>query len=280
MILKDKELTPEAYKNAFLRFVAELAPEVMTALNALLPKYKEVFGNLRAQQIDTVFSLGIADRTEYLNEILFELDANFKDDGTDDVLLNDNIVLKNFIDFQKSFEKFIEDFGLEKPWLKMHAFDLLRCQAKNPKLTLSFSFRGIAYWIFKGDKLTFDFDGWYACDNDSKDYEKAAISAFKKHLSNYIKETAAKANTRGYTTRGAKKEYSRVEWLVRWTVQNWTMKEIWAKYDTSKGRDAIKIYKKFERKVFAAFDEFKKYELPVRLKNKHCNKLVTKNTIK
>lgn len=264
MIFKDKELTPEAYKNAFLRFVYELAPEVMTTLNALLPKYKEVFGNLKAEQIDTVFSLGIIDKAEYLNGILFELDENFKDDGTDDVLLTDSIILKNFLEFQKGFEKFIEDFGLEKSWLKAHAFDLLRFQSENPKFVVGFSFREFVSWIFKGDTLTFDFDGWYACENDSKDYEKAAISAFKKHLSNYIRETAAKANTRGYTTRGAKKDYDSVKWLVLWTVKKLSKDEILEEIDKERS-------KKFDREIYTdlstlnkAFTKFKTFDLPVR----------------
>jgi hypothetical protein len=49
------------------------------------------------------------------------------------------------------------------------------------------------------------------------------------------------------------------------------MKEISAKYDTSKGRDAIKKYTKFERKVFAAFKEFKEYGLPARIKKHTVN---------
>ena len=282
MRFEDKGLTPGNYKWAFLAAIVELAPEVMKNLKLLVPKYKQVFGAFDYHRSMQIFDFLVSEKAEDLNYILSEIDENFRHIDPHAPVPNEseNTIIKNFLDFQNSFYQFVELYGLTENWLKAHFSDLLYRLADNPNLSdgiLLASAHG--YMPYSGGGLIFEFDGWHI-EDDSKDYEKAAIRAFKKHLTEYIEKTGERAKADGYKLTRRKKEYSRVEWLVRWTVQNWTMKEISAKYDTSKGRDAIEKYEKFERKVFAAFDEFKKYELPVRLKNKHCNNLVTKNTIK
>ncbi len=266
MRFKENQLTPEVYKGAFLHFIDTLAPEVMDRMKILLPAYEQLTDGMSREQVKSVFDCVVTNEPEYINETLFCFDENFRFCADEKPELNEtqNKILKNFLEFRCGFYEFIERFGLEKPWLKKHVFDILRHKADHPHLPVNFTFRGYAYWVFKGEPLIFNFDGWYACDTDSKDYKKATMLAFKEHLSNYIKETALQAKARGYTTpKGRPKELEQVEWLVRWTVQKWTMKEITAKYDKSKEKAAIKADILFERKAFAAFDRLEEqYDLP------------------
>ncbi len=112
--------------------------------------------------------------------------------------------------------------------------------------------------------LAFNFEGWYFCDIDSKVYAKEAIAAFHEHLYNYVKETAANAEARGYTTKGRLNEFDDVKWLVFWTVKKRTKDEILvkmdeersARFETEKTTDISTLNK--------AFRKFRNFDLPVR----------------
>lgn len=269
MRFKENQLTPEAYKGAFLHFIDTLAPEVMDALKSLLPEYENLVGGMSSEQVKSIFDCIVTHEPEFISEVLFCFDENFRFCADENPELNENqkTLLTKLLDFRQNFLDFIKRFGLEKAWLKLHIFDTLTLQANNPHLHSKFTDRAYSWFIGKGGMFAFNFSDWYFCEIDSVDYAKEAMAAFKEYLDNYIKETVAQAKTHGYTTKGRPKELEQVEWLARWTVQGWTMSEIAAKYDTKKHKDAMKSYDRFERKVNAAFDRLEKlYDLPRRYK--------------
>ncbi len=268
MRFKENQKTPEAYKGAFLHFIDTLAPEVMDALKSLLPAYEQLTDGMSSEQVKSIFDCVVTNEPEYIIETLFCFDENFRFCADENPELNENqkTLLKNLLDFRQKFLDFIKQFGLEKAWLKLHTFDTLVLQANNQHLRIKFTDRAYSYFVGKGETLAFNFDGWYFCDEDSSGYKKRAIAEFKKQLNKCIEATAEMAKTRGYTTKGRPNEFNQVEWLVRWTVQNWSMRKIQNQYDSSK--DKYQGYKNFERKVFAAFDRLEKeYDLPRRYKN-------------
>lgn len=255
MKFEDIELTSHNYRYKYLDFVDESVPEVYEDLKAFLPKYQKVFGSFDWQKTNNIFDCLMVGGTQDKNYILFNLDKNIRHSSSNAPQPNKTIILNNFLEFRQNYFEFIERFGLETDWLKRSLFTFLYflMEAKHKhKLSNAISHGWNPY---RGEPFLFEFDGW-RIDEESKDFEKNVITAFNNYLRDYIDKTAQKASIQGYKKIRRPKNYERLKWLVRWTVQKRKMREIAEEFCVE------------ERTIWNAFETFKKYDLPIRVKNK------------
>jgi hypothetical protein len=261
---EDKQLTPAAYRYAFLIFTDEIAPEVLETLKTLAPKYKEIFGKFDYHNSMKIFDCIIAHQAEDANYILFELGENSRHYEPNALIANDNVTLKNFLEFRQGFYEFIERFGLKTEWLKQDLFGLLHGLSEKPqyynKLALATAF-GWSPYI--GKPLQFEFDGWQI-EYDSKDFEKTAIAAFRNYLREYITTTANQAKTDGYKLIRRKRNIGSVRWLVWWTVKRLSKEEIIERIEKERSQKKGEETYIDISTINKAFLKFKKFGLPVR----------------
>ena len=255
MKFEEKELILHNYQYKFLDYVDESVPEVYETLKSFLPKYKRVFGRLGSLELHNAFNCIVTGKTQNENYILHTLNGNIRHYETFPLIPSDVRKLKNFFDFRQNYFEFIERFGLETDWLIESLFFFLAFLANAyHKHTLS---TAVMHKIdsFRGKPVLFEFDGWKVTD-ESKDFERNATAAFNNYLHDYIKETACEAGMQGYKKFRRPRDYERLRWLVRWTVQKKRMREIADEFFVE------------ERTIWDAFETFKKYDLPIRVKNK------------
>ncbi len=101
MRFEDKELTPGNYKNAFLSFIDELAPEVLETLKALVPKYKAALGKFDYRSAMVIYDGTISDKDENANYILCALDGNFRYYDPNAPVPEENIALRACLEIPK-----------------------------------------------------------------------------------------------------------------------------------------------------------------------------------
>ena len=90
--------------------------------------------------------------------------------------------------------------------------------------------------------------------------KEEATAAYREHIRKYVTETQEALRGHGYKLKRRNTNYSRIKWLVRWTVQGWTMKKILDDFtENGSGPNSID-----QDTVGKAFKTFKKYGLPVR----------------
>ena len=256
MKFEDKGVIPHNYRYKFLDYVDESVPDVYETLKSFLPKYKELFGALDLRQTMNVFDCIIANKTQNENDILININENFRYNKSNAPQLNEITALKNFSEFRRNYFEFIQRFGLETEWLKRDLFTFLNTLTKFPQYNYKLSFAtGCGWNPYCGEPILFQFKSWKVIE-ESKNFEKDATTAFNNYLRDYVKETAQKATIQGYKKIRRPKNYERLRWLVRWTVQRKKMREIADEFCVE------------ERTIWDAFETFKKYDLPIRLKNK------------
>src|SRR5260370_66615 len=173
------------------------------------------------------------------------------------------------------FEKLIKRFHLETEWLCLSAF--LAIQEAKSKLEMPWVYTMHSYPIemlqeLHRDELDssimsfflrsalplhkgFQFNKPFGIHDKAEEYEERAVDAYREHLTKYVREMQQALLSHGYKLMRRRNDYSRVEWLVRWTVQSWTVPQIASEYNAQ------------ESTIWKAFKSFEKYDLPVRKKN-------------
>lgn len=172
--------------------------------------------------------------------------------------------IEAFILLQIELLKWAETHNLEKDWLLKYAYDFLQQFSNNPNLKGSevevgyLQVRSLAAFPFE-----FKFDGWVAGDEEKEKYEnrlreslESAVEGYFQQVGNYFDLENKKKITRPAN-------YDRVKWLVRWTVQGWSKEQILNEIDDELEKQGI--LKNYDiRTVELAFQQFTKYDLPVR----------------
>jgi hypothetical protein len=193
-----------------------------------------------------------------------------------------------FHQFRKMFfENLIYKFHLKKEWLCLSAF--LAIQEGKLKLEMPWN-----YWIpcyplellreLHGEKNellgmryfptglpypnelplhpSFQFNEAFGIHITAEEYENQAVAAYRKHIRKYVADMQQALISHGYKRKRRSHDYSRIKWLIRWTVQGWTMNAILDEHtrNESSGKSID------ESTVRKAFKSFEKYDLPVRKK--------------
>lgn len=152
-------------------------------------------------------------------------------------------------------------YNLDRDWLLKYAYDFIRQFSINPDLKVSeievgyFQERSLAAFPFE-----FKFNGWLAGDEDKEDYQKRLTESFQTALENYFQSVGHQFNLEEIKKSTKPRDYDRVKWLVRWTVQKWSKDQILE--ESSLENDGEKFYD--VRTIELAFQQFKDYNLPVR----------------
>jgi hypothetical protein len=273
MMFTDKEYITLRFRESFLKWIDKLAPEVMDELKAIAPTYKQVFGEFNENKskgvYDSIVSTALTDSNVLLILSKFEPSYRLLETGAPILNEDENKKVNDFIDFRKSFNDFIDRFALNAEWLKAHIFDLLYNLTNRPESHHDFSSYNAGYIPFDSGQFIFEYKSWDITKN-SKVFERFALLNFEKYLKNYINKAVDEARKKGYKLNrngrnSAKFNLNRVKWLVRFSVQNRTMQQVWNEYDKPKN-NTLKAFSNFERKVYLSFNEFRKYDLPIRAK--------------
>jgi hypothetical protein len=204
------------------------------------------------------------------------------------VIAYEDLQLSSLANFRRMFfEDFILKFHLDREWLCLSAF--LSIQEGKTKLEMPHTFTMHRYPIEllrelygeRDDKSSlcyfptglpypnelprppaFQYDQSFHVYSNAGEYEAAAISAYGEHIRTYVEAMQRLLRSHGYKLKRRNVNYSRIKWLVRWTIQGWTMKQILDEHtENESGPDAID-----ESTVWKAFKSFDKYDLPVRRK--------------
>lgn len=280
MKFTDRELLEGTYKWAFLDAVDREAPEVLESLKALAPKFKTVFGqgfNTRSNVMATWLCTSantayeLHDLERRLNPVwtLYDItqDSHYLQINKADLTPEDNKKLLDFFELRDGYQAFIERFGLETEWLRMDLFQFLSDLAHRPEyfkgsLLLAYSH---GQCVREGDPFIFQINGW-SIDRDSDDFEQSARSKFNAQLQEYIRATAKEFQADGYK-RSRSRDLKRVKWLVIWNLSD--VEDLWEVIQHIPEFENVNLEHTKQRKstvdkLRKAFEEFEKYDLPVR----------------
>jgi len=204
------------------------------------------------------------------------------------VIAYEDLQLSSLAKFRKMFfEDFILKFHLDREWLCLSTFlsiqegktklemphthtmhlypvELLRelYGGRSDKSSVAYFPTGLPYPNELPRPPAFQYDQSFHVYSNADEYEAAAVSAYREHIKTYVRDMQRLLRSFGYKLKRRNVDYSRIKWLVRWTVQGWTMNRILDDHTQSEsGPDAID-----ESTVWKAFTSFKKYDLPVRRK--------------
>lgn len=172
---------------------------------------------------------------------------------------NKETIVEDFLDLQHGLLNWAKKHRMEKDWVIDYAYYFL----------WQFCNNGGRNWeeleINRKDYRTLEaeiFDltarGWRAGEESKEAYEKGITEYFLEKLETYFDKAYRELNLESRTIVTRSIDYSRVKWLVRWTVQEWTKDEILEEITSQdpKSRDLSAISK--------AFETLRKYDLPVR----------------
>ncbi len=172
--------------------------------------------------------------------------------------------IKDFILLQIELLKWAEKHNLEKDWLLKYAYDFLKQISNNPNLKTSevevgyLQVRSLAAFPFE-----FKFGGWTAGDEKKEKYGNRLRESFESALEGYFQQVGNYFDLENKKKITRPANYDRVKWLVRWTVQGWSKEQILEEIDDELEKQGIA--KNYEiRTVELAFQQFTKYDLPVR----------------
>jgi hypothetical protein len=202
---------------------------------------------------------------------------------------HEELVLESLDHFRRMFfEKLITRFHIEKNWLCLSAFvaiqegksrlemphnytmhlypvELLRelYGSNHEALGLCYFPTGLPYPNELPRPPAFQFDKSFGVYVNADDYESQAVAGYREHVRNYIEELQRVLRSRGYKLKRRNVNYSRIKWLIRWTVQGWTMNQILDEYTQESGPNSVD-----PSTVWKAFKSFESYDLPVIKKRK------------
>lgn len=254
---KDLSSTIVDYRRAFLRQVDEMAPEVGRDLTSLVGKYDLVSSDERwfyGQR--ELMKLGIWDPenrhriTGALKVVPPSLLMGLRQ--------NETALVEDYQKFRIEFDSLIERYALSTEWLQNFLFEYLdRVAMGLGKSLAEHYYRYEVEWPIEAYPFHFAIPGWRVTRESDEEFRTDARMLLEKRLDSYLTEIYRLVRHCGYKENRGKRKLDRVKWLVRWTVQNRTMKEIADEFDV-----------KDEKDIKKAFVEFELYGLPRRRKRR------------
>ncbi len=270
----DAAVLPFHYRQRFLHYTEQEAPEVLETLKALCPKYDAVINHYPYTETLSVWLRGdyevddpqVAElhRRNILN---CHLAVKDRYNITDLSLLPEaeEKAWKNCIDLKVAFAEFLEKYGLTSDWLRSGLFSLLGDIARNPKHFNSLCYAYSHAWFpAHGDEIDLKIDGW-AIEESWQDFEKRARRQFEASLSKHLNATLKYFRESGYKQATKPLDFTSVKWLVLWTVKRISKAEILKLIDIENEANGKTYDLKSLEKAFRAL---KKFDLPVRIGNK------------
>ncbi|CAN5564056.1 hypothetical protein BH10ACI1_BH10ACI1_10840 [soil metagenome] len=192
--------------------------------------------------------------TRYLKHILKGNEQNY---NSDEIEPNINA----FIKLQCELLNWAVRHNLGKDWVLRYAYYFLSKFSEDANVKVSEM--GIYFLQARSlaaDPFEFKFNGWLAGDESREDYEQRLREQFETELKNYFNHIHQWLGLDKQKRPTRPKDYDRVKWLVRWTVQNWSKDDILYEISLSDSETKVSDISSIDK----AFREFKKYDLPVR----------------
>ena len=172
--------------------------------------------------------------------------------------------IEAFILLQIELLKWAESHNLEKDWLLRYGYDFLKQFSNNPNLKGSEVEVGcLQVRSLEAFPFTFKFDGWVAGDEEKEKYEKRLRESFESAVEGYFQQVGDYFELEKIKKVSRPKDYDRVKWLVRWTVQDWSKEQIQEEIELEFQNKGIEKYIDIST-IDKAFRQFKKFDLPVK----------------
>lgn len=244
------------YRQTFLRYLHEMAPEVMERLRILAIPYKEIFGvqwfNERGRAGSVLLETEEIPGWLLLHELTGQ--PHFAQIEDPELTVEEKALVGLIRDLRRNLQEFLSDFGFDVPWLRYATLETLQHLAANPRLKGGlFSTEMLTDFI--NDPPLYRLPEWIPTRTSLREYKKVAKAHFGELLDKYTNEIKDKAESAYESAKGRPHDFQRVKWLVRWTVQQRTVREIHEEFNAE------------ERTIWAALDSLKEFGLPVRRKN-------------
>ncbi len=287
---KDHLVVYAQYQKHFIEEVRNLCPEVIEELKQFIPQFKSLFNNPTAFKCQEIFyNL----RQEITKDYLF-FGRSFTNDDSDlrdysfywgkyEPLLNQlkqnnlgnleqtitkafgetteekELIIANFIDLMIGLVVWAKKHNLEKDWIIEYCISFLWQFSYNDITNIKdlvVNLRDI-----RSMEITpFEFRerGWRAGEETKQEYEDRLKVIFQDKLRKYFDSEYRNLNLPEKTKATRPIDYSRVKWLVRWTVQGWIRKKILDEIYNETGQSSD------ESLIFKTFKVFREHNLPVR----------------
>ncbi len=265
----DKAQLPWQYRQMFLSYTAQLAPEVAESLKELCPMYEAV-KNIYPLTADLsawirgdydIDDPQVADlqRSAFLARAAHKNRDIIADDQWDPGA--EERAWKKLIDLRTAYADFIDRYGLKSDWLREGLFKVLGDMAGNPRHSNSL---GGAYnhaWFpIHGKEIDLQIEGWNVEENWAEFEERAKLQ-FEAALSLHRNETIEHFRNCGYKKTTKPLSFEPLKWLVWWTVKGMSKYDIQALIDA----DNVSTEKFYETKTIDHhFRQLRDYGLPVR----------------
>jgi len=145
-----------------------------------------------------------------------------------------------------------------------YGYDFLKQFSNNPNLKGSEVEVGcLQVRSLEAFPFTFKFDGWVAGDEEKEKYEKRLRESFESAVEGYFQQVGDYFELEKIKKVSRPKDYDRVKWLVRWTVQDWSKEQIQEEIELEFQNKGIEKYIDIST-IDKAFRQFKKFDLPVK----------------
>lgn len=223
------------YKQQFLKSIEENANEVLLDLEKLLPLYSAITKKHSADEMEKFFDICI-------KPVVLDDEESFY-----------FLAKTEFTNFFTPFNNWINQYSLDKVWIKEIAFYTLE-QWQFPEIPRNrfYGDTGEIYMIQAFDSFKFEFDFNYMdfLREGSESLNRKASEAYKS-AKDLIKAMEREAKSRGYKQQ-YKRDFTNLRWLVMWNIKKQTKKTIQSNFNTEKDT------------IGKAFKMFKTFDLPVR----------------
>ena len=176
---------------------------------------------------------------------------------------DDDEVVAAFIELQIGLLAWATKHNLEKDWMLRYGHYFLSKFDENPEIGVAeIQIPQLSTYSLVAIPFEFKFNSWFPGFEDKEDYEGRLRNQIELELDQHFQYTANSLDVDKHKKETSPRKYERVKWLVRWTVQGWSIDEILDEIIGS--GDEIPEQEPDESTIRRAITQFAKYDLPIK----------------
>lgn len=166
-------------------------------------------------------------------------------------------ILENFIVLQGGLINWAIKYQLQKDWVIKYAYYFLWqfCE-KSARSAANLEIKRDYEQALIGSPFEFIARGWVPAEESAEDYLNLLAAKFNERMENYFDSTFRDLNLGRKKKVTKPEDFSRVKWLVRTTVQGWTVNQVLDEIALSNETPFSSTT------VYTALRKFRKYDLP------------------
>lgn len=175
----------------------------------------------------------------------------------------DEAKIEAFVELQVELFAWARKYHLEKDWLLRYAYFILSRFSETPAIQVSeIEIPQLQAFSLYGGQFELKFDGWFPGFEEKDEYEKRLRAAFEEEVTRYFHNAVVQLNLDQMKKETSPRNYDRVKWLVRWTVNEWELDEILKEIA---GNDELAPEKELDETTLPkAFQQLQQFDLPCR----------------